>query len=89
MSGPAIAKSPVADLVESFRGKRLTKNQVIAALVAAGATAGGAALLVGAVESSSGTPTPVAAPGAHNVAGIPAGNAAALHARHLGLQAGQ
>lgn len=56
MSVAALAATPMEELVESYRGRKITKTQVIAALVAAGATAGGAALLVQAVDSSGSTP---------------------------------
>ena len=90
MSATVIASSSTEELIAGFRGKRLTRNQVLAALVAAGATAGGAALLVQAVENSPGTPTAPSAVTHHSVAnsltGISATNQTALHQRHAGLQ---
>jgi hypothetical protein len=87
MSVAALAATPMEELVESYRGRKITKTQVVAALIAAGATAGGAALLVQAVDSSSTTPTPAAA-SAHSF-GIPASHSAvAAHQRHIAAQHG-
>jgi hypothetical protein len=89
MSATVIASSSADELIAGLRAKRLTRNQVVAALVAAGATAAGAALLVQAVESSPGTPTPnraVAPNQANHLTGIPATNQVALHQRHIALQ---
>jgi hypothetical protein len=89
MSTNVIAASTTEDLIAGFRSKRLTRNQVIAALTVAGATAAGAVMLVQAVENSSSTPpaTPIVAhhPGAQ-LSGISATNQAALHQRHVALQ---
>jgi hypothetical protein len=91
MSVAALAATPMEELIESYRGLKINKTQVIAALVAAGATAGGAALLVQAVDSSNGTPapTPAVSASAHNhMSGISATNQTALHQRHIGMQGG-
>ena len=93
MSATVIASSSTEELIAGFRAKRLTRNQVLAALVAAGATAGGAALLVQAVENSPGTPTPTPAVSHHQQAqgltGISHTNMTALHQRHVALQSGR
>jgi hypothetical protein len=90
MSATVIASSSTGELIAGFRAKRLTRNQVLAALVAAGATAGGAALLVQAVENSPGTPSSGTAvvhhQNANALSGIASTNMAALHQRHVGLQ---
>jgi hypothetical protein len=89
MSTGVIAASTTEDLLSGLRDKRLTRNQVIAALTVAGATAAGAVMLVQAVENSSSTPaaTPVVA---HHsgaaLTGIAATNMTALHQRHTALQ---
>jgi len=89
MSTGVIAASSTQDLLAGFRDKRLTRNQVIAALTVAGATAAGAVMLVQAVENSSSTPaaTPIVTP--HHAAaltGIAATNQVAMHQRHIQLQ---
>ena len=92
MSATVIASSSTGELIAGFRAKRLTRNQVLAALVAAGATAGGAALLVQAVENSPGTPAAnrAAAPHQSNaLTGIAPTHQVALHQRHTALQAGR
>ncbi len=86
MSVAALAATPMDQLVESYRGRKITKTQVLAALVAAGATAGGAALLVQAVDSSNGTPTPSPASG-HQFSVAPT-NMVAAHQQHIAAQGG-
>jgi hypothetical protein len=89
MSATVIASSSTGELIAGFRAKRLTRNQVLAALVAAGATAGGAALLVQAVENSPGTPAPnraVAPAQAKHLTGIANTNQVAMHQRHTAYQ---
>jgi cation transporter-like permease len=89
MSSGVIAASTTEDLIAGFRDKRFTRNQVIAALTVAGATAAGAVMLVQAVENSSSTPpaTPVVAHHSGNtLSGISATNQTALHQRHIALQ---
>ena len=92
MSTSVIAASSTEELINGFREKRLTRNQVIAALTVAGATAAGAVLLVQAVENSSSTPpaTPIVAhhPAA-GLTGIAATNMTALHQRHVAMQGGR
>jgi hypothetical protein len=89
MSAGVIAASTTEDLIAGFRDKRLTRNQVIAALTVAGATAAGAVMLVQAVENSSSTPpaTPIVAhhPGA-TLGGAAATSQVAMHQRHIALQ---
>jgi hypothetical protein len=87
MSTAALAATPMEELVESYRGRKITKTAAIAALVAAGATAGGAALLVQAVDSSNGTPTPAAAAG-HNHSTVAPTNMVGLHQHHIAAQGG-
>jgi hypothetical protein len=94
MSATVIASSSTEELIAGFRAKRLTRNQVVAALVAAGATATGAALLVQAVENSPGTPNPVTPATVHHPAstgltGISHTNMVALHQRHVQMQGGR
>jgi hypothetical protein len=92
MSTGVIAASSTQDLLAGFRDKRLTRNQVIAALTVAGATAAGAVMLVQAVENSSSTPAATAITAHHPAAaltGIAATNQVALHARHTALQGGR
>lgn len=90
MSVAALAATPMEELVESYRGRKITKTQVIAALVAAGATAGGAALLVQAVDSSGSTPPPAPKTivGSHQVNGVAPTSMTGLHARHIAMQGG-
>ena len=93
MSATVIASSSTEELIAGFRAKRLTRNQVLAALVAAGATATGAALLVQAVENSPATPNPAPAvahhPAAKGLTGIAPTNQVALHQRHVAMQTGR
>ena len=93
MSATVIAASSTEELIAGFRAKRLTRNQVLAALVAAGATAAGAALLIQAVENSPGTPNPTPAvahhPASQGLTGISHTNMVALHQRHTALQSGR
>jgi hypothetical protein len=88
MSVAALAATPMEELVESYRGRKITKTAVIAALVAAGATAGGAALLVQAVDSSNGTPTPAAAAGHQFHSTVAPSNMVGLHQQHIAAQHG-
>jgi hypothetical protein len=89
MSTSVIAASTTEELITGLREKRLTRNQVLAALAVAGATAAGAVMLVQAVEASPGTPsaTPIVTHHAGaQLTGISATNQAALHQRHVALQ---
>ncbi len=90
MSAGVIAASSTQDLLAGFRDKRLTRNQVIAALTVAGATAAGAVMLVNAVEASSSTPSATPIVQSHHApslgGGIPANNQTAMHQRHIQLQ---
>jgi len=89
MSTGVIAASSTQDLLAGFRDKRISRNQVIAALTVAGATAAGAVMLVQAVENSSSTPTATAITAHHPAAalsGIAATNQVAMHQRHVQLQ---
>lgn len=89
MSTGVIAASSTQDLLAGLREKRLTRNQVIAALTVAGATAAGAVMLVQAVENSSSTPAATAITAHHpsaGLTGIPATNQVAMHQRHIALQ---
>jgi hypothetical protein len=76
------------ELVESYRGRKITKTAAIAALVAAGATAGGAALLVQAVDSSGTTPAPSAPGHSFHNSGISPTNMVGLHQQHINAQGG-
>jgi hypothetical protein len=87
MSASVISASSTEELIAGFRAHKLTRTQVLAALVAAGATAGGAAVLVNAVSSSPTTPA------SHHVAPVAGSHAqvsaTAAHQRHVALQAGR
>ena len=87
MSATVIANSSTEDLIAGLRAHKLTRTQVLAALVAAGATAGGAAVLVNAVQASPTTPP------SHHVASATTGHGqvsmAAAHQRHVALQTGR
>jgi hypothetical protein len=87
MSASVIAASSTEELIAGFRAHKLSRTQVLAALVAAGATAGGAAVLVNAVQASPSTPP------SHHVASATANHAqvsaAAAHQRHVALQTGR
>jgi hypothetical protein len=92
MSTSVIAASTTEELISGLREKRLTRNQVIAALTVAGATAAGAVMLVQAVENSSSTPaaTPIVQHHSGNsLTGIAATNQTALHQRHVAMQGGR
>jgi hypothetical protein len=89
MSSGVIAASSTQELLSGLREKRLTRNQVIAALTVAGATAAGAVMLVNAVEASSSTPAATPIVQSHHagaLTGIAATNQTALHQRHVALQ---
>jgi hypothetical protein len=88
MSATVIAASSTEELISGFRAHKLSRAQVLAALVAAGATAGGAALLVNAVQSSPTTPAVSHVKPATHLSGISATNQTALHQRHVAMQAG-
>jgi hypothetical protein len=92
MSATVIAASSTEELISGFRAHKLSRAQIVAALVAAGATAGGAALLVNAVQSSPATPSGGSAVVSHHsgnqLTGISATNQTALHQRHVAMQAG-
>jgi hypothetical protein len=88
MSASVIAASSTEELISGFRAHKLSRTQVLAALVAAGATAGGAAVLVNAVSASPTTPA------SHHVAPVTSGthaqmSATAAHQRHTALQSGR
>jgi hypothetical protein len=92
MSTSVIAASTTEELISGLRDKRLTRNQVLAALTVAGATAAGAVMLVQAVESSSSTPAATPIVQSHHagaLTGIAATNQTALHQRHVALQGGR
>jgi hypothetical protein len=90
MSATVIAASSTEELISGFRAHKLSRAQVVAALVAAGATAGGAALLVNAVQSSPSTPAATAHHTAPALgAGIAHSNLAAMHVRHVAAQTGR
>lgn len=78
---------PIEGLVSSYRAKGLSRPQLVAALIAAGATAGGAYALVSAVDSSSTTPSPVVSHASHHQL-APAANATQAHQRHVAMQRG-
>jgi hypothetical protein len=94
MSAEALAAGSVDEAIASYRDKKLSRGQLIAALTLAGATAAGAATFVQAIDSS--LSTPAASPpaivkqGGHQQAtGIAKTDQVALHARHIELQTGR
>jgi hypothetical protein len=87
MSAQAVAVTPIDDLIARYRGMKLSRGQMVTALVAAGATAAGAVALTQAIDHSQATPQPMVTQGGHQqLTGISATNQAALHQRHIGLQ---
>jgi hypothetical protein len=86
MSASVISASSTEELIAGFRAHKLTRTQVLAALVAAGATAGGAAVLVNSVSSSPTTPA------SHHQTisqAAPSQSAVAAHQRHIAQQTGR
>jgi hypothetical protein len=81
--------NPVEDLVARYRGAKISRTQMIAALTAAGATAAGAAFLATAIDHSSTTPPSVPngviSHQTHH-AGPAATSQTAMHDAHLNAQ---
>ncbi|MCW2952181.1 MAG: hypothetical protein JWQ48_1351 [Conexibacter sp.] len=87
MSAQAVAVTPIDELVARYRGMKLSRGQLITALVAAGATTAGAVALTQAVDHSQATPQPIVSQGGHQqLTGVAATDQVAAHQRHIGLQ---
>ena len=89
MSATVIANSSTEELISGLRAHKLTRTQVLAALVAAGATAGGAAVLVNAVQSSPSTPAVTSHHVAPSLNGNQASSMSAMHVKHVAAQTGR
>lgn len=87
MSAEALATTPMEDLVARYRGRKLSRTQLLLALTAAGATAVGATAFVNAIDQSQSTPpaAPTVSHSAHQTL-APATSQTAQHERHIELQ---